>query len=409
MFSQLLAAATASSARKSQSASNNISSAKPVQSTVIPQKVNSTSTEIKEATKPGNAVKVGKTIRKPESISEGDPTASGSTISNDNGKNLAKVERLKAHQPTPASAKSSVLGKSSEVAKKTVALNPAGGSSASKSIVAANRKKPNFLDILKEAEKVDSDKLKVTVKVRDPKKRPEKTVSKAVGNRASHSPSPSVGNAADKFPTTPAKGRILDSKSGTSIIAKQDVGSRPSGSPATKDGKKFDRKVGKPDIRQVPGKVGFLRQAASPSALDKTSHPVQKARTPAPFARPMEGLLKKRKAAEESDASLDDFIVSDEEEDEEEDDVSTTMSRRGGKSRGPGYDREEIWNLFRRGGRSSNFGYDDDDDNMEASGFDVLREEITSTAHARKEDEMMEEEERRLAEEKKRRKRMKRP
>ncbi|KAK9368925.1 SPT2 chromatin protein-domain-containing protein [Lipomyces kononenkoae] len=410
MFSQLLAAATASSTRKSQLTPNTNavgSSSSPVKSAVTPQKVDSANraSGIKEATKPGNAVPAGNKLSKPESLSVGDRKASGIAISNDNGKHLAKVERPKAQQLTSSpSAKSSALGKSSEVVKKTSISNPAAGSSASKSIVAANRKKPNFLDILKEAEKVDSDKLKVTVKVRDPKKRPEKTVPRALGGRASHSPSPGIGNAPAKSSTTPAKGRILDSKTATNNISKHEGGSKSSPSSVNKGGKISHRELGN-DSRPAPGKAGSTKQSTSPSSkMGRSPHGAPKARTPAPFAKPMEGLIKRRKAAEESDASLDDFIVSD----DEDDDVSTTMNRRAGKSRGPGYDREEIWNLFRRGGRSSNFDYEDDDD-MEASGFDVLREEITSTAHARKEDEMMEEEERRLAEEKKARKRMKRP
>ncbi|KAK9318282.1 SPT2 chromatin protein-domain-containing protein [Lipomyces starkeyi] len=410
MFSQLLAAASSSSPRKNSSTANNASSsAGPVKSTAIPQKVDSTSTAsgFKSEIKPGNPVPLRKEHEsKPRPTSrEIEGFTDGSTISNDKAKHLVTVERLKAQQPRsasiykgrPASATLSTLGKTSQ------ANSASGSSAASASILATNRKKPNFLDILKEAEKVDSEKLKVTVKVRDPKKKPEKTGSKVLGNRHSHSPSPSVGNPPPKFSTTPAKGQIIDSTATTTTSNLDRIG-RPS-SPAIKGTKISDRKLVK-DRRPVTVKTASAKPTASLSTKDKLpSRPVQKTHTPAPFAKPMEGLLKKRKAADESDASLDDFIVSDE---EEEDHGSSFARRSAGKARGPGYDREEIWNLFRRGGRSRNYDYEDDDDNMEASGFDILREELRSTAQARKEDEMMEEEERRLAEEK-RKKRMKRP
>ncbi|KAK9491591.1 SPT2 chromatin protein-domain-containing protein [Lipomyces doorenjongii] len=412
MFSQLLAAATSSSPRKNSSTAKIAnSSAGSVKSTATPQKLNSISTasNLKSEIKPGNPVPITKEHEsKPRPTSrEIESSTSGSTISNDKAAQLVTVERLKAQQPKsaytykarPASATLSTLGKSPE------ANSASRPSAASASILTTNRKKPNFLDILKEAEKVDSEKLKVTVKVRDPKKKPEKTGSKALGSRFSHSPSPTVGNPPPKFSTTQDKGRILDSTTATKTTSNLDRIGRPSTSPAIKGAKISDRKLVK-ERRPVTVKVASAKPTASPSTKDKLpSRPVQKTHTPAPFAKPMEGLLKKRKAAEESDASLDDFVVSDE---EEEDDGSSFPKRTAEKARGPGYDREEIWNLFRRGGRSRNYDYEDDDDNMEASGLDILREELRSTAQARKEDELMEAEERRLAEEK-RRKRMKRP
>ncbi|KAK9373980.1 SPT2 chromatin protein-domain-containing protein [Lipomyces chichibuensis] len=413
MFSQLLAAATSSSPRKSSTADNASSRAGPIKSTASSQKVNPTSTAagLTSEIKPWIPVPVRKEDEskpRPSSRETGGFT-SGRTISNDKAKHLATVERLKAQHPrsastyngSSASAKISALGKSSQ------ANSASGLSAASASILATNRKKPNFLDILKEAEKVDSEKLKVTVKVRDPKKKPEKTGSKVLGSRLSHSPSPSVGNPPPKFSTTPAKGRILDSTIPTTTTSNLDRIGRSSTSPAIKGAKISDRKLLK-DRRPVTVKTASAKPTASPSTKEKLPsrpRPVQTTHTPAPFAKPMEGLLKKRKAAEESDASLDDFIVSDE---EQEDDGSSIPRRNARNARGPGYDRDEIWNLFRRGGRSRNYDYEDDDDNMEASGFDILSEELRSTAQARKEDEMMDEEERRLAEEK-RKKRMKRP
>ncbi|KAL6945373.1 hypothetical protein ACO0QE_002825 [Hanseniaspora vineae] len=69
---------------------------------------------------------------------------------------------------------------------------------------------------------------------------------------------------------------------------------------------------------------------------------------------------------EEDDSEFDDFI--------EEDD--------------PGYDRSEIWKLMSNGrNRSSRpYEYDDESDDMEADGFEILEEEEASRKYARLED-----------------------
>ncbi|KAK9245218.1 SPT2 chromatin protein-domain-containing protein [Lipomyces tetrasporus] len=411
MFSQLLAAASSSSPSK---ASNEIARSRTgsVKSAVRSQNVNSenAASVSNHQIKSGNTVPLGTaadTKPSPIAMKNDDASMTSTAISKDRAKQRATVERLKAQRAKSSSAStgqaasSSAPGKTSDAMKRPGSAHPEPGSAvASASVLATNRKKPNFLDILKEAEKVDSEKLKFTVKVRDPKKKPEKTMSKVPGKRLSHSPSPSVGNPPTKSSTTTADGRALDSKAAKNI-SNLDRKSRPSTSPSIKgasqdiSGRKLLKGRQNSTVRSGASKIA----APTPTNVKLPSRPVQKPHTPAPFAKPMEGLLKKNKAAEESDESLDDFIVSD---DEEEDD-GYGPSRRTGEKNGPGYDREEIWNLFRRGGRSRNYDYEDDDDNMETAGFDVLREEMRSTAHARKEDDMMEAEERRLAEEKKKR------
>lgn len=141
----------------------------------------------------------------------------------------------------------------------------------------------------------------------------------------------------------------------------------------------------------------------------------------------MQKLLDKRKDRElrsaryddEYDEDMDDFIVNDEDDediidvrDDEEDDGY--YGRTSGRSRSrydedPGYDREEIWSMFSRGKRRADYmEYEDDLSDMEATGEDVLREEMRSTRMARREDEEQERELRRHAEEKARRKKTRR-
>ncbi|KAK9322713.1 SPT2 chromatin protein-domain-containing protein [Lipomyces orientalis] len=411
MFSQLLAAATSSSPSRVPSTENARSRTGPVKSAVTSQNVNfnNVTSVSKSQINSGNTVPRGTAgdAKGTPIVMKNDASMTSSAISKDRAKQRAMVERLQAQRAKSSStstgkaASSSAPVKSSDEMKRPGSARPeAGAAAASASILATNRKKPNFLDILKEAEKVDSEKLKFTVKVRDPKKKPEKMMSKVPGKRLSHSPSPSAGNPPTNSSATTAHGRALDSKAAKNM-SNLDGNSRPSKSPSSKgashniSGKKLSKDRQNATVRSCASKP------AGPTSTNGKlpSRPVQKPHTPAPFAKPMEGLLKKNKAAEESDESLDDFIVSDDEEEGE----SYGVSRRAGQASGPGYDREEIWNLFRRGGRSRNYDYEDDDDNMEATGFDVLREEMKSTAHARKEDEMMDAEERRLAEMKKKR------
>lgn len=91
---------------------------------------------------------------------------------------------------------------------------------------------------------------------------------------------------------------------------------------------------------------------------------------------------------QEEDSYESDFIVDDEDEEQEEED----------------YDRDEIWKMFNRGkSRSDYVNYDDDLSDMEATGSEVLNEEMRSAKRARLEERAEAERERRRIEEKRRR------
>lgn len=123
---------------------------------------------------------------------------------------------------------------------------------------------------------------------------------------------------------------------------------------------------------------------------------------PLPVRKPSSALeqkLKSKKVAEgsasssryrdeyEDDSDNDSFIASDDEEEEE-------------ASRGHvDYDRDEIWAIFNRGKKRSHFennGYDSADD-MEATGAEILEEEMRSKRRAELEDKREWEEEQRRA------------
>mgnify|MGYP003362970236 CR=1 FL=1 len=88
-----------------------------------------------------------------------------------------------------------------------------------------------------------------------------------------------------------------------------------------------------------------------------------------------------------SDDDLDDFIV-----DDENDDRTAKELRHRAAVKRDGYDRDEIWSIFNRGKkRRRAYGYDDydddgDDDNMEATGAEVLDEEERTLRQAKLDD-----------------------
>ncbi|CEP21423.1 unnamed protein product [Cyberlindnera jadinii] len=99
----------------------------------------------------------------------------------------------------------------------------------------------------------------------------------------------------------------------------------------------------------------------------------------------------------EDDYMSDDFIVDDDEDDEPRED-----RRRRGSSHDPGYDRDEIWQMFGKNRRKYT-DYDDDLSDMEATGEDIFDEEFRSEKRARMEEKAESERERRRIEEKRRR------
>lgn len=93
---------------------------------------------------------------------------------------------------------------------------------------------------------------------------------------------------------------------------------------------------------------------------------------------------------DDDDDDLDDFIDYDDDDDgfivDDEEDEYEQRRRRSIKEKG--YDRDEIWSMFNnRGGHKRSYDYyDDDEDDMEATGSEILEEEELATRQARLDD-----------------------
>ena len=155
--------------------------------------------------------------------------------------------------------------------------------------------------------------------------------------------------------------------------------------------------------RKVPNKENS-------AALRRTNQDLEKQKLPT--RQPSQKLQQKLKELRKSQSPLEKTTgrtVNNsyyEEEEEEEDDsdsfiASDEEEEIRGKETDPGYDRDEIWALFNRGKKRSYFEKNDLDydsaDDMEATGSEVLREEMRSKKNAELEDLKELEEEKRLA------------
>lgn len=327
----------------------------------------------------------------------------------------SKVQK-KSSAPPPSKKRAST-STASTTRKVTLAPAPVAPSRAP-------AKKLNFREIMKQAEQVDSEKLKVTVKV----KGHESKDKGGAQSRVSKIPDP----AKNKLGGSRVKDNTPISRNTSGpISSKSRMGSssgpissasrmRPGSSAAIKDSRKplIDSRSNPPSQPSRQSSIGSFRSKSArsnePSVRQPPSRPSPASRTPAPIAQPMQKLVDKRKKKAEvrrgyyddDDESLDDFIVDD---DDEEDDYGRGGQRSGGRGgsydEDQGYDRDEIWKMFNRGKRRSDFvDVDDDYSDMEATGAELFREEQCSLRVAREEDEAEERELKRLAEEKKQRK-----
>lgn len=312
----------------------------------------------------------------------------------------------------------------------------------------APSKKLNFREIMKQAEQVDSEKLKVTVRVRnqDPSKAAQQNRStktpdlrgRASGTRQDDKP---ISRKPNGFPSgTPISS---SSRSGGGNPGPISSASRMKPVNTVKDPRKSSQSpssgmtsasrksssISQPSTsrNRVPHKSGDRQQS-------QPTRPAPVSRSPAPLAQPMQKLVEKRKKRadvvhsnsyydNDDDESLDDFIVDDE---DDEDDYHSARrgsnvgggrdgnGRGGGRGGGggggryeeeQGYDRDEIWQMFNRGKRRSDFvDVEDDLSDMEATGAELFREEQRSLRVAREEDEAEARELKRLAREKQLRK-----
>jgi protein SPT2 len=249
----------------------------------------------------------------------------------------AEVEKLKNGKKRPASTKA----KSNRTPQKTVHEQPVSNGHVGKSrdTNEAARKKLNFKDLMRQAEQIDSEKLKLTVKVKE-----KQSVKQR--DRLSHSPK----------------------------VEERGFSSSVASSPSRKSGTKAE--LARSGAERARTESPLRRQAPSSKASSQQ---------PAAFSKPMPELVEKRnkiladrrRRHEDYDSDLDDFIEDDLEQDVNED-----------------YDRDEIWKMFNRGRSRAYYEKDyDDDSDMEATGSQVFQEENRSAFYGRREDD---EEEKRL-------------
>ncbi len=291
-------------------------------------------------------------------------------------------KRMDSHNGTASRSKSvSTANKSS--------LRPTKGSGSSTRVINSshntkfvessnfNSRRLKFSDIMKVAETVREDKLKLGFRVRSKKdiekKRREigsSRIKSSTANRSVSVTSDNRNNTLKGLTSNFYASQLNDLEAGTKKLS----------------------------TRASKSKNDNIRKIANSYPKPKNAYVSS---TPAPFSRPMPKLAakleksNKRRRHDEDDYDLsDDFIVDDEEEDVER----PRKHLRKLNNDGPGYDRDEIWAIFNRGKKRDDYQYDDyDSDDMEANGTDVLMEESRSTVLGRLEDLKEEKEEKKRA------------
>jgi SPT2 chromatin protein. len=212
-------------------------------------------------------------------------------------------------------------------------------------------KKMNFNELMKKASKIDQSKLSIAIQQK--KKSPDPP-SKSIPNR----------NNTRK----PENGRRIPSNT---TLDRRNPHMTLSARKQEKPIPRQPEKRSQPDVR----------------------HPLPIRKPSTKLEQTLKSKTRNRHHELDEDDEEDDWIVSDEEEE-----------TRG--SHDAGYDRDEIWAMFNKGKKRSYYDrfndYDSEDD-MEATGAEILEEELRSKRRAELEDRKEMEEEKRLADLKKKR------
>lgn len=231
--------------------------------------------------------------------------------------------------------------------------------------------KMSFSELMKKASLIDQSKLSIAIKPKT--KSPEDVAPKR--------PSTKDGLAARR-PLSSGPSTKYDQNGG---LSRQDRFARPAGrgEPLRNGQQRPQQKPRGPNghVDERPSKP----EIRAPLPVRKPSEKLQVQLKQRPNARA--GGSRGRSAHDEEDDEdddLDSFIASDEEEQE---------------SYGGDYDRDEIWSIFNRGRKREYYNrYDDEDsDDMEATGAEILEEELLSKRRAVAEDMREMKEEQRLA------------
>lgn len=201
------------------------------------------------------------------------------------------------------------------------------------------RGKITFKDLMKKADTVDRSKLEMMVKTTD-KKRPEISRQRAKPPIPVRSPenSPKKTSLSKSFP----------------------------------QGTKFEPDKAPQSHKLAPPSLPQQKRKSAPAPVAKPS---------AELAARIERRRKKLQQSRQTDSELSDFVVNDSEVENDGGNRRASLS-------------EEIWGLFNRAPKR-NFDINDSEDDMVATGADILEEETRSASQARIEDAM---EERRLKE-----------
>lgn len=400
MFSRMLAMVSGEDSSKAGNNSQKSQSARPT--------TGSTSSGSKASTRPSASSGLTR------------PLVKTSLSAQEQEEQRKRIERLKAarlgNQPP-----SKVQKKPPPTVRKKVAPSAAASvqRKAVPAPVAAPAKPPgkklNYRELMKQAEKVDSEKLKVTVKVKG-RDTPAQKVSRPQQEPRVKATTPVPTGPISRKNITPITSSSRSSGPISSASRAKNGLAAPQDAKRPAQGSQVTRQPSKPS---TSSSISSARKPLKSKPSERQALPAKPApRTPAPIAQPMQKLVDKRKKKAESvrknyyddddDESLDDFIVDDEEE--EQDDYGRGGRHAGRREEDPGYDKDEIWQMFNRGRRRSDFVNVDDDSSsdMEATGAELYREEQRSLRVAREEDEAEERELKRLAREKLERKNGKR-
>lgn len=213
------------------------------------------------------------------------------------------------------------------------------------SVAPAARKKVNYKDLMKKATTIDNSKLSLKIKAK----------SLLPPNRLPPIRSPPIRLHSRPEQPEPSKPLALTSKSVVSSVSGRQLHSTD---------------------RQKANKNGPKKPETSSRPLPRAPLPVRQ-----PSAKLSQSLSSRRTNDEEDDSDMLSFLASDDEEERNQD-----------------YDRDEIWAMFNRGKKRADYErYDDyDSDDMEATGAEILAEEMRSKRTAELEDRREMEEELRL-------------
>lgn len=203
------------------------------------------------------------------------------------------------------------------------------------SVAPAARKKVNYKDLMKKATTIDNSKLSLKIKAK--------------------SLLPPIRLHSRPEQPEPSKPLAFTSKSAVSTVSGRQLHSTD---------------------RHKTNKNGPKKPEPSSRPLPRAPLPVRQ-----PSAKLSQSLSSRRVNDEDDDSDMLSFLASDDEEERNQD-----------------YDRDEIWAMFNRGKKRADYErYDDyDSDDMEATGAEILAEEMRSKRTAELEDRREMEEELRL-------------